>query len=202
MTTCLNGKALSWVLKTLRIRSNYTPPLLRSGVTSIFLLSTSLRPFCCYILSQVSLSRSLTIPLLLPLCISESNIQGGKFKISLTFPTNYPFTPPLFKFLTPLYHPNVDDQGSVCLSLLKDGEWKPSTRIAAILEGIMGLLVTPNPDDPLVVSIAETYQNNRYLPKSLSWRPLEGSLVRVVGDPSWRCGDCVWGGGWRLGWEI
>ena len=27
----------------------------------------------------------------------------------------------------------------------------------------MGLLVTPNPDDPLVASIAETYQNNRYV---------------------------------------
>ena len=26
----------------------------------------------------------------------------------------------------------------------------------------MGLLVNPNPDDPLVASIAETYQNDRY----------------------------------------
>jgi ubiquitin-protein ligase len=27
----------------------------------------------------------------------------------------------------------------------------------------MGLLVTPNPDDPLVASIAEMYQNNRFM---------------------------------------
>jgi ubiquitin-protein ligase len=26
----------------------------------------------------------------------------------------------------------------------------------------MGLLITPNPDDPLVASIAEMYQKNRY----------------------------------------
>jgi ubiquitin-protein ligase len=33
----------------------------------------------------------------------------------------------------------------------------------SILEAVLGLLVTPNPDDPLVASIAETYQNNRFL---------------------------------------
>src|SRR5271170_1917142 len=81
--------------------------------------------------------------------------------MELSFPVNYPFTPPRFKFLTPIYHPNIDDQGAICLSLLKDGEWKPSTRVVSIIEGIIGLLITPNPDDPLVASIAETYQNNR-----------------------------------------
>jgi len=89
-------------------------------------------------------------------------VQGGKFKIELVFPVTYPFTPPKFKFVTPIYHPNIDDQGAVCLSLLKQGEWKPSTRVASVLEGIIGLLITPNPDDPLVASIAETFQNNRY----------------------------------------
>ena len=89
-------------------------------------------------------------------------LQGGKFNITLSFPQDYPFTPPAFKFLTPIYHPNVDDQGAICLSLLKEAEWKPSTRVTAILEGVLGLLVTPNPDDPLVASIAETYINNRY----------------------------------------
>jgi ubiquitin-protein ligase len=34
----------------------------------------------------------------------------------------------------------------------------------SILEGIMGLLIVPNPDDPLVASIAEMYQKNRYSP--------------------------------------
>jgi ubiquitin-conjugating enzyme E2 D/E len=91
-------------------------------------------------------------------------VQGGKFKIELVFPPTYPFTPPKFKFITPIYHPNIDDQGAVCLSLLKDGEWKPSTRVVAVLEGIIGLLITPNPDDPLVASIAETFQNNRFVP--------------------------------------
>ena len=81
--------------------------------------------------------------------------------MELSFPVNFPFTPPRFKFLTPIYHPNVDDQGAICLSLLKDGEWKPSTRVVSIIEGIIGLLITPNPDDPLVASIADTYQNNR-----------------------------------------
>jgi hypothetical protein len=104
--------------------------------------------------------------------------KGGKFKMELTFPVNYPFTPPKFKFLTPIYHPNIDDQGAVCLSLLKDGEWKPSTRVASILEGIVGLLVTPNPDDPLVASIAETYQNNRS-PKTGMWLMVGKHSIRL-----------------------
>ena len=91
-----------------------------------------------------------------------TGVQGGRFEISLTFPHDYPFTPPAFKFLTPIYHPNVDDQGAICLSLLKDSEWKPATRVVSILEGVLSLLVTPNPDDPLVASIADTYINNRY----------------------------------------
>jgi len=89
-------------------------------------------------------------------------VEGGKFKVELVFPISYPFTPPKFKFITPIYHPNIDDQGAVCLSLLKEGEWKPSTRVVTVLEGIIGLLIAPNPDDPLVASIAETFQNNRY----------------------------------------
>jgi hypothetical protein len=64
----------------------------------------------------------------------------------------------------------------------------------------MGLLVTPNPDDPLVVSIAETYQNNRYLHKSLScalWRGVWFGWL-VIQVEMWRI--CVSGGGRRLDW--
>ena len=31
----------------------------------------------------------------------------------------YPFEPPCFKFVTPIYHPNIDTAGRICLDLLK-----------------------------------------------------------------------------------
>src|SRR6266478_4263196 len=42
------------------------------------------------------------------------------FKISISFPSNYPFKPPTIKFETPCYHPNVDiNNGGICLDILQ-----------------------------------------------------------------------------------
>lgn len=50
------------------------------------------------------------------------------FKIELTFPTEYPFKPPILTFTTPIYHPNVDEKGQVCLPIINAANWKPATR--------------------------------------------------------------------------
>ena len=45
--------------------------------------------------------------------------DGLRYKLSLTFPSRYPYTAPTVKFVTPCYHPNVDNQGNICLDILK-----------------------------------------------------------------------------------
>lgn len=37
-----------------------------------------------------------------------SPYEGGCFKLVVTIPERYPFEPPLIKFTTPVYHPNID----------------------------------------------------------------------------------------------
>ncbi|KAG7483717.1 hypothetical protein MATL_G00041340 [Megalops atlanticus] len=37
--------------------------------------------------------------------------EGGVFKAHLTFPRDYPLRPPKMKFITDIWHPNVDKNG-------------------------------------------------------------------------------------------
>ncbi|OAA41825.1 Ubiquitin-conjugating enzyme/RWD-like protein [Cordyceps fumosorosea ARSEF 2679] len=92
-----------------------------------------------------------------------SVFHPGRFGLVLTLPVEYPFRAPSVRFVTRIYHPNVtnDSLGNVCLALLKPENWKPSTKVAAVLEALRGLLLEPLPDDPLEDRIAEQFRNDR-----------------------------------------
>merc|ERR1719464_1463522 len=93
----------------------------------------------------------------------ETPFEGGVFQLRVTLPDRYPFVPPDAKFLTKIYHPNVDGAGRICLDNLKSkpkGCWAPSMNVAVILKTIQVLMGTPNPEDPLCPEIAKLYKNN------------------------------------------
>jgi ubiquitin-conjugating enzyme E2 N len=46
---------------------------------------------------------------------------GGVFKLELFLPDDYPMAPPKIRFLTKIFHPNVDKLGRICLDVLKSG---------------------------------------------------------------------------------
>ena len=50
----------------------------------------------------------------------DSPFSGGVFFLNIHFPTDYPFKPPKFQFITKIYHPNINSNGSICLDILKD----------------------------------------------------------------------------------
>jgi len=49
----------------------------------------------------------------------DSVYENLKFKLSLKFPQNYPYTPPTIRFITCCFHPNIDSDGVICLDILK-----------------------------------------------------------------------------------
>eukprot|EP01087_Luapelamoeba_hula_P015555 TRINITY_DN4663_c0_g1_i1.p1 TRINITY_DN4663_c0_g1~~TRINITY_DN4663_c0_g1_i1.p1 ORF type:complete len:187 (-),score=37.59 TRINITY_DN4663_c0_g1_i1:141-671(-) len=70
------------------------------------------------------------------------------YKLSLRFPTDYPFSAPTVKFVTPCFHPNVDNHGNICLDILKD-KWSAIYNVSTILISIQSLLAEPNIESPL-----------------------------------------------------
>jgi len=49
----------------------------------------------------------------------DTVFEGTEYKLSLSFPNDYPFKPPKVKFETACFHPNVDVHGNICLDILQ-----------------------------------------------------------------------------------
>ncbi|XP_032898374.1 ubiquitin-conjugating enzyme E2 T isoform X1 [Amblyraja radiata] len=105
---------------------------------------------------------------------ANSPYEGGIFNLEIIVPERYPFEPPKIRFLTPIYHPNIDTAGRICLDILKlppKGAWRPSLNISTVLTSIHLLMSEPNPDDPLMADISSEFKYNRqsFLENAKQW---------------------------------
>lgn len=85
--------------------------------------------------------------------------EGLKFKLSIQFPANYPYSAPTIKFTSPMWHPNVDMSGNICLDILKD-KWSAVYNVQTILLSLQSLLGEPNNKSPLNAQAAQLYDKN------------------------------------------
>jgi len=96
--------------------------------------------------------------------------QGGYFKASIKFPNNYPYSPPTLRFLSKVWHPNVYENGELCISILHppvedphSGEmacerWNPTQNVRTVLLSVISLLNEPNTSSPANVDASVMYR--------------------------------------------
>merc|ERR1711903_45206 len=96
--------------------------------------------------------------------------EGLSFKLSLKFPSGngacYPYSPPVVKFETPCFHPNVDQHGNICLDILKD-KWSAVHNIRTVLLSIQSMLSDPNNESPLNGYAAALWDSQEEYKKTL-----------------------------------
>lgn len=101
----------------------------------------------------------------------DTIFEGANIKVTLEFPKEYPNKPPLFNFVTPLFHPNVYKDGKVCISILHEGvdefeyetlseRWNPSHSVNSILISIHSMLSAPNLDSPANIDACKMWREN------------------------------------------
>ena len=100
--------------------------------------------------------------------------EGGFFKARLVFPKDFPNKPPTMTFQSEMWHPNIYENGEVCISILHDpGEdphnlhetaeerWRPILGVEQILMSVISMLSDPNDESPANLDAAIQWRNDR-----------------------------------------
>ena len=89
----------------------------------------------------------------------DSPFEGSIFIMELNFGEQYPHYPPKLRFLSSVYHPNVDTKGYVCHPILKE-KYTRSVSLRQILDAIHSMLAQPIVSHAVRIKVLETAQWN------------------------------------------
>ena len=90
----------------------------------------------------------------------DTPYEGGNYVVDIKIPNEYPFRPPVMRFTTKLWHPNVSSQtGAICLDTIGSA-WSPVLTIKSALLSLQSLLSTPEPKDPQDAEVASMLMKN------------------------------------------
>uniref|UniRef100_A0A3P8U877 UBC core domain-containing protein n=1 Tax=Amphiprion percula TaxID=161767 RepID=A0A3P8U877_AMPPE len=78
----------------------------------------------------------------------DTPYERGVFELYCQFGSDYPVRPPVVRFVTPVYHCNVNSVGRICHNIF-DRNYNAHITMREVLDAVFGLLIIPEPKDPL-----------------------------------------------------
>jgi len=99
--------------------------------------------------------------------------DGGIFEAKMTFPMDYPMSPPALTIMSEFWHPNVYKDGRVCISILHSpgndptsGElpeerWMPTQTVSTIMLSFQSMLADPNIASPANLDASLMWRDRR-----------------------------------------
>jgi ubiquitin-protein ligase len=77
----------------------------------------------------------------------------------MDFSQNYPFKPPVVKFVSQVWHPNIKTDGTVCMAAM-EANWKAGNKAVSIVDTFLSILARPNAADPVNTDAATQMASN------------------------------------------
>jgi len=99
--------------------------------------------------------------------------SGGIFEARMSFPQDYPMSPPSLTIMSDFWHPNVYKDGRVCISILHQpgndptsGElaqerWMPTQTVSTIMLSFQSMLSDPNISSPANIDSSVMWRDRR-----------------------------------------
>nr|XP_020470594.1 uncharacterized protein LOC109968581 [Monopterus albus] len=86
----------------------------------------------------------------------DTPYENGAFELFCQFGPDYPVKPPTVRFVTRIYHCNINSVGRICHNIF-DRNYSAQITMRDILDAVYGLLIIPEPQDPLDSILAEEF---------------------------------------------
>ncbi|KAM3133275.1 hypothetical protein pb186bvf_014568 [Paramecium bursaria] len=91
----------------------------------------------------------------------NSPYKNGSFKLTADM-HNYPYDGPKFHFVTPIFHPNISQNGEIAPEVIGVGinQWSPKNLMRDILQRIQAILIKPDVNDASNPEALELYKTD------------------------------------------
>ncbi|XP_030891290.1 ubiquitin-conjugating enzyme E2 U isoform X3 [Leptonychotes weddellii] len=111
--------------------------------------------------------------------------HGLFFQLKINFTSQYNFVPPVVKFLTIPFHPNVDpNTGRACIDILDDPDkWNTSYTLSSVLLTLQVMLSNPVLENPVNLEAAQMLIKDESLYKQ-EVRRLLNQPTQLLEDPN------------------